>query len=165
MTPRSPAPDAARIRRCPRFRRGGRIGTALLALTLATVLDSGAVDAQATGVVDIRDRRGHALVRNPSEHPLQVEVALWESNETGDQVELTARARGGVWPTHFELPPRQTQTVRLLLEEDAYGAGQQLRLEVRLTPAPPPADGTAGAGGARGRILLATRILAKVRIH
>lgn len=118
--------------------------------------------AQVSGTVVIRDSRGEALVRNPSLGPVRVEVALWESDEAREGVELVRRANGNVWPTAFDLSPGERQVVRVLLSDDSYVAGTVLRLETRLVPHQPTqhADGNVSA-----QILLATRILSKVLVH
>lgn len=133
--------------------------------------------AQITGEVEVRDGYGRALVRNASMGDVDVELALWDSDETGRAVELLRPASANLWPNRFRLSPGETQTVRITIPSDAYVAGTLLRLESRFTPAgpperdgaaegQPPAEGEAGTGrGARARVVMVTRILSKVWVR
>lgn len=123
----------------------------------------GPVAAQVSGIVDIRDDNGRALVRNTSAQPVRVTAALWESDETGERVRLVRAAQANVWPAEFELAPGETQTVRLTLTAGSYAAGTVLRLETRMIPIRAVAQ-QADAGVNAG-FLLATRVLSKVRVH
>lgn len=138
------------------------IGHIILLGALGAIAAPDPATAQVSGTVDIRDSRGQALVRNSTLGSVRVEVALWESNEAREGVELVRRANGNVWPTAFDLAPGERQVVRVLLSDDSYAAGAVLRLETRLVPHQPTqhADGNVSA-----RILLATRILSKVLVH
>lgn len=142
--------------------RSARRCAAAVAL-LATLFFSRDAGAQVSGFVDIMDDQGRALVRNTSPHPVRVTVALWESDETGESVQLVRAARANVWPTEFELAPGETQTVRVTLVADSYAAGTVLRLETRMIPRP-PAVRQAG-DGVSASFVLATRVLSKVRVH
>lgn len=125
--------------------------------------------AQVPAELEIRDNRGSALVRNASRSDVDVEVALWESDETSKPVELLESADASVWPTGFRLEPGETQTVRFLVGTDAYPENTLLRLETRFipvetTPVPTTAGSTATTG-AEARLRLVTRILSKVWIR
>jgi len=147
-----PGPSAARLARC----------VAAIAVLL-TLLVSRPAAAQVSGIVDVRDNQARALVRNTSAHPIRVTVALWESDETGERVQLVRPAQSNVWPNEFELAPGETQTVRITLAVDTYVAGTVLRLETRMIPIRPAAR-QADAGVNAG-FVLATRVLSKVRVH
>lgn len=135
--------------------------------------------AQVSAEVEIRDGTGRALVRNTFRSPVDVEIALWESDETGERVELLRKADANLWPVEFRLQPGETRTVRMLLEVDAYGAGALLRLETRFVPVEPravevaaeasAADGTAARAsavdGPRAHIRIVTRILSKAWVR
>ncbi|MGH7571097.1 MAG: hypothetical protein ACREMK_04545 [Gemmatimonadota bacterium] len=94
---------------------------------------------------------------------MKVEVALWESDETGERVRLLQPARANVWPTQFHLRPGEVQTVRFLLPEGAYAPDTLLRLETRLVPVPPETQES--AEGTSARLIFATRILSKAWVR
>lgn len=125
--------------------------------------------AQVPAELEIRDNQGSALVRNASRSAADVEVALWESDETSKPVELLERSDASVWPTEFRLEPGETQTVRFLVGTGAYPENTLLRLETRFIPveaAPVPTTaGSTAPTGAEARLRLVTRILSKVWIR
>jgi P pilus assembly chaperone PapD len=123
---------------------------------------------QVTGEVDIRGGHGAVLVRNRARSPMDVTVALWESDESGERVQLLGRARANLWPLEFRLRPGESQTVRVLTTGDPYDPGTLLRLETRFIPvAAQQVAGTTGTPptGARAEIRIVTRILSKVWIR
>lgn len=122
-----------------------------------------AVVGQVSGVVDVHEGTGRALVRNTTSQPMRVTVALWESDESGERVALTKPARGNLWPTDFDLPPGETQVVRLAVPDDGYQAGTLLRLVTRMVAV--PADDEVEVAGARTRFVIATRVLSKVNVR
>jgi P pilus assembly chaperone PapD len=145
----------------------GGLGVMIFALT--AMVQVRAAVAQVPAEVEIRGGRGSTLVRNASRTDVDVEIALWESDETGERVELLEPADVNVWPTEFRLRPGETQTVRLLAAAEAYPANTLLRFEARFipvetTPIPTAAESTAAAG-AEARLRLVTRILSKVWIR
>jgi P pilus assembly chaperone PapD len=119
--------------------------------------------AQVSGIVDVRENQARALVRNTTAHPLRVSVALWESDEARDGVQLVRVAQANVWPNKFELTPGETQTVRITLAPDIYSAGTVLRLETRMIPFRPQSQQI--DAGVNAGFVLATRVLSKVRVH
>lgn len=119
--------------------------------------------AQVPVSVEIRDGAGQALVRNPSLKDIRVEVALWDSDESGDRVRLLRESRASLWPTAFELAPGESQVVRILVEDGIHPVGTLLRLETRLIPVEPAPE--AEGEGATARITLVTRVLSKVHIR
>ena len=135
---------------------------ARLAVPALLLFAAAPLAAQVTGVVEVRNGLASALVRNPSPRPVRVEVALWESDEGAERVELVRPARGNVWPTAFELEPGETQVVRLLLPAEAYHSDTVLRMVTRMVPVAPPPD---PARTTNARIVLATRVLSKVLVR
>jgi len=141
----------------------------LLVVAASAVLQPGTAAAQVPAEIEIRDGQGSALVRNASRSDVDVEVALWESDETGERVELIERADADIWPTEFQLQPGETQTVRFLLATDAYPGNTLLRLETRFIPketaAVPATAGSSTASGAEARLRVVTRLLTKAWIR
>lgn len=133
----------------------------VLALSVAGEAEGQAVSWQ----VEVVDGHGEARVLNRRSVPVEVEVALWESDETGAEVELTQPAEGRVWPTEFSLEPGERQFVRVLVPEDAYPEGQLLRLETVMTPTRPEQGEGKPADGIKTSIRLAVRTLSKVLIR
>jgi len=145
-------------------RRAGRLLRGAAFVVLALALGARPSGAQVSSAVDIRDGHGRALVHNPTASVLRVEIAVWESDETSKPIRLLKTARANVWPQTFELPPSETQVVRIAVPEDAYDAGTLLRLDTRLVPvAAVSSDTTRERAGAR--IIVATRILSKLLIR
>lgn len=141
----------------------------VLVVAATVVVQPRMAAAQVPAEVEIRDGRGSALVRNASRSDVDVEVALWVSDEAGPRVELLDRANVEIWPPEFQLRPGETQTVRFLLAMDAYPANTLLRLETRFIPtdaaAVPTAAGASAAKGAEARLRVVTRLLTKVWIR
>ncbi len=139
-----------------------------LAAALLVVLTDG-VTAQVSADVDIRSGQGSALVRSAFRSAVDVEVALWESDETGEHVKLVRPADVQVWPTEFRLAPGETQTVRFLVDGEAYPPNTLLRLETRFIPADYQPIATAAerstSRGATARLRIVTRILSKAWIR
>jgi hypothetical protein len=133
------------------------------------LLSAGTAAAQVSGEVEISDGHGRALVRSAFPSEVRVEIALWESDETGDRVELVRPAAAGLWPVEFRLLPGETQTVRLLLSDGAYPAGTVLRLETRFVPLQPVTVAAAGRASMPDRIdarlTIVTRILSRVLVR
>lgn len=148
----TPRRRAARLARCG----------AAIAVLFGLIVSRPAA-AQVSGIIDVRDNQARALVRNTSAHPIRVTVALWESDETGERVQLVRMAQSNVWPNEFELAPGETQTVRITLAVDTYVAGTVLRLETRMIPLRPAAR--QADTGVNAGFVLATRVLSKVRVH
>jgi P pilus assembly chaperone PapD len=150
-------------------RTTGYCGLGAAIAVVSALVQANAAVAQVPAEVEIHDGRASTLVRNASRTDVDVEIALWESDETGERVELLRRADVNIWPTDFRLRPGETQTVRLLTAPDAYPANTLLRFETRFipveaTPVPTTAGSTAPAG-AEARLRLVTRILSKVWIR
>ena len=137
----------------------------VLWLAAAVLIPAAPAQAQVTAVVDVIDGHGRAMVRNTSTQSVSVTVALWESDESTGHVQLVRRVRANVWPIEFDLPPGETQVIRISLSDGAYPPETLLRLETRLLPTTSTgADGPPG-GGARTQVILATRFLSKVLVH
>lgn len=140
-----------------------------LLVAAAALIHPPSAAPQVTGEVEIREGQGEALVRSSYRSEVGVEVAVWESDETGERVALTRRADVRLWPSEFQLLPGETQTVRFLLDDGVYSSGTMLRLETRFTPARPMPVGSGGAATApeavEARLTIVTRILSKIRIR
>lgn len=148
----------------PNRRRAYRPGYACVLIIIGVLAAwPRAVTGQVSGEVDIREGTGRAFVRNTTSQPMRVTVALWESDESGERVALTGPARGNLWPTEFEVPPGETQVVRLAVPDDGYPSGTLLRLVTRMVAV--PADDEEEVAGPKARFVIATRVLSKVNVH
>lgn len=139
-----------------------------LLVTAAALIHPPSAAAQVTGEVEIRDGQGEALVRNASRSTMDVEVAIWESDESGEQVELLRTAAADLWPHEFRLEPGEMQTVRFLVKGDPYPPDTLLRLETRFIPLraePIAATSAPASAGARAELRIVTRIISKVWIR
>ena len=149
--------------------RSARRRLAPLLAAAAVLVHPAVIEAQVTGEVEVRDGAGRGLVRNTSRVVLDVEMALWESDESGPQVELLRPADAAVWPAEVRLEPGETQTIRFLVTGDPYPANTLLRLETRFIPvesaAVPATDGTSVPAGVQAKVRMVTRILSKVWIR
>lgn len=116
-----------------RFPRTAIFAGAVTWALILLLVSAGRAEGQVSAGVEIRDGHGEAHVLNHRSKDVQVEVAIWESQEE-PKVKLLRKAQGKIFPAKFGLAPGEKQTVRILVPDSAYAEDTLLRLETVLTP-------------------------------